>query len=287
MLAALLCAALVCGCGVGEFGPAALSAPQGEAKPKPTPRTGRDGAPLVPVKKGEYPLGGDPQLDDWDQLPARSFRVKKTFFIQKYEVTNWLYARFLNSAGYRGEDPTKGFGSQGRQVLLRTTSPWCHIRWDTKRYIVDAGWEDHPVVCVTWFGATAYAKFYRMKLPSEEQWEVAARGAKGNTFPWGNTWRADRLCWALRPGPASPPTVAVGSIGKRGESWCGAADMAGNVAEWTRSPCDVGLVDGSKYVIRGGSWLNDESQRVLFHGARRAFADADEASPAIGFRCVK
>ena len=98
----------------------------------------------------------------------------------------------------------------------------------------EAGWENHPVVMVTWCTArAAYCDHYGLRLPTEAEWEYAARGTEGRDYPWGNTWDENKCVNWYNRGPGydantGPGTMAVGSI-PAGDSWCGASDMAGNV----------------------------------------------------------
>jgi formylglycine-generating enzyme required for sulfatase activity len=162
-----------------------------------------------------------------------------------------------------------------------------------------AGKEDHPVVCVKWHDATAYCnwlaevtgKAYR--LPSEAEWEKAARGTDGRIYPWGDEWDATRCnSWEGGPGDTTP----VGQYSPRGDSPYGCVDMVGNVWEWTLSlfkgyPYDpengreeLKAGDDIHRVLRGGSWLNNPGYaRCAF----RSWLDPADFNNFLGFRlCV-
>ncbi len=144
------------------------------------------------------------------------------FWIDKTPVTNKEYAYFINMTGHkppkywRGENPPEGS-------------------------------DDHPVVYVSWQDAAAYAKWTGKRLPSQEEWEKAARGVDGRDYPWGN-W-AEGRCNSEEE--KSYGTTPAGQYSPAGDSMFGCQDMSGNVWEWTSSWTD----NRRKYrVIRGGSW---------------------------------
>jgi sulfatase modifying factor 1 len=144
---------------------------------------------------------------------------------------------------------------------------------------------NHPVNCVDWKQAIAYCAAAGKRLPTEEEWEWAARGAeRGTTWPWGNDAPRDQLCWnggttkrySRREGLGTCP---IGSF-PAGNNPQGLMDMAGNVVEWTSSP-----YDSSTRVYRGGCWGDDAS--ALFAAANRAGYDPDDETGGIGFRCAR
>ena len=124
--------------------------------------------------------------------------------------------------------------------------------------------DDHPVVGVSWNACSEFCNEAGLQLPTEAQWEYAARGPQSGEYPWGDTWDGNRLCWAENRGPGGL-TFAVGSF-PTGASWVGALDMAGNVWEWcadwyaadyydwspTTDP--TGPSSGVYRVLRAGSW---------------------------------
>ena len=178
----------------------------------------------------------------------------ESFYIDENPVTNAQYARFVEATGHQ---------------------PPCH--WKNGR--MPANERDHPVVNVTWYDAKAYAEWQGCALPTEAQWEKAARGVEGRIWPWGNFFSADR-CNGTEAGIGK-----TSSVGKflGGVSPFGCYDMAGNVAEWTASVYEEDEPPYEMRVIRGGSYA-DDSQGVRC--AARSGLLAAAACPNVGFRCV-
>ena len=194
------------------------------------------------------------------------------YWIGKYPVTNEEYAVFIRATNRRPPEHWTG------------NAP-------------PPGFEKHPVVNVTWHQALAYClwlsevtgKTYR--LPSEAQWEKAARGTESLIFPWGNKWDEHR-CNSLESGIRR--TTAVGTYSLGGDSMYGCTDMAGNVWEWTFdwyaqdyytqstiSENPLGPANGVFKVIRGGSYMADADH---VRAANRQYANVQLTSPEIGFR---
>lgn len=224
--------------------------------------------PFVWVPPGEFMMGAD---DLWDACqPVHRVRITRGFWLSEYEVTNAQYAAFLNAHGSL-------YDGNGVQMLYPEYVPWCKVQQVGGVWRAEAGWENHPVVYVTWYGAKAYCDHYGLRLPTEAEWEYAARGPEGRKYPWGNEWDASRCVNWQNMGPGydesswenttGPGTMAVGSI-PAGDSWCGASDMAGNVSEWCADRWDddyysVSPVDDPTgpaasamgyRVLRGGGW---------------------------------
>lgn len=168
-------------------------------------------------------------------------------------------------------------------------------------YYDDPAYDAYPVIWVDWHRACAYCAWAGARLPSEAEWEYAARGPDSTLFPWGNTFDPTRLnyCAAECDGVSDPnnadgypDTAPVGSF-PAGASWMGAQDMAGNVREWVadwyglyhsegqRDP--VGPLSGSGRIPRGGSWY-DKPDDV--RSANRGENTPDYARHKVGFRCA-
>ncbi len=154
---------------------------------------------------------------------------------------------------------------------------------------------DHPVVFVTWAACQEFCQKTGLSLPTEAQWEYAARGPESKEYPWGNEWDPERLCWDENRGPGGS-TFPVGSF-PQGASWCGALDMAGNVWEWCadwhdedyyrqsppRNP--TGPATGTCPVVRGGSWQCHNPR--TFRCAYRLDLGPGGHLVGQGFRCAR
>jgi hypothetical protein len=201
-----------------------------------------DGFAWVPP--GEYILGGQYGVE------VQIARLEEGFFIARTPVTNAKYARFVAETGHKVPKHWKGKWPPGESA-------------------------NHPVVYVTWHDAAAYAEWAGLRLPTEEEWEKAARGYDGREYPWGDGFDESR-CNTAESGIGA--TMSVGQYSPRGDSPYGLQDAAGNVWEWTQSEV------GSGYrVVRGGSWL---SAQLDARCTCRVWFDPDGSRDYLGFRCV-
>jgi len=140
------------------------------------------------------------------------------------------------------------------------------------------GWQDnHPIVNVSWHDAAAFAEWVGLVLPTEEEWEKAARSTDGREYPWGNHWDASKCCNNV--GQSAVQTAPVGRY-PAGASPYGVQDMAGNMWEW----CDSWFAVNSSRVLRGGGWYYDIPN--FFRTTYRDYNDPTGRSVLIGFRCV-
>lgn len=226
---------------------------------------GDDGMELVAVPAGVFLMGEDRRAVWLDG-----------FSIDRFPVTNRQFARFVAATGYRPEDAGKG------RFLALWRGGVCPPRL-----------LDHPVVYVSWHDARAYAAWVGRRLPSEAQWEKAARGTDGRVYPWG---RASPTAVHARFGGGTVGTSAVGAH-PAGVSPFGVLDLAGNVWEWCvdvddpafyadgpeRNPCRTGPPDRGASVVRGGSWAF--GPRTLRTWSRRGFPP-DARLDGVGFRCA-
>ena len=240
----------------GEQGPTG-------AERVPESITGHDVAEMVLVPAGEFWMGREHAKAYYDERPRHQVALND-FYIDKYPVTNAQYGRFLKKA-------------------------WLHLEpahWTMKEY----NQPDQPVVGVNWEDAQAYCRWAGKRLPTEAEWEKAARGPDGRRYPWGNEWDPTRANTA--EGEPRKPTP-VGSY-PTGASPYGAYDMAGNVWEWTSSlykaypyKADDGREDpraSGDRVLRGGAWNNAAE---LTRASARLRYDPECRHNDIGFRCAK
>jgi len=226
----------------------------------------QDMAPMVMVEADSFLMGaadGD-NLSQDDETPSVMVKVG-SFYIDTHEVTNGQYVKFLEDTGYRGESRFA--------------------------YVEELSGADKPVVGISYKDALAYALWAGKTLPTEAQWELAARGKEVFIFPWGMEFDASQ-CANLQN---SSTTANAGSFG--GASPYGAVDMAGNVWEWTRDYYDWELLSkqtaGKMYQrpeksdlvsVRGGSYKSGPAD---LRSSNRLGMNPAARTDDIGFRCVR
>jgi formylglycine-generating enzyme required for sulfatase activity len=229
------------------------------------------GSTMVREKDGMvmfYVPGGTFQMGGADEQPVHSVTLDG-FWIDQTEVTNAQYARCV-AAG-----------------MCRSPSPLSSPTRDS--YYGDSQYDDYPVIWVSWDDAAPYCLWAGGRLPTEAEWEYAARGPDGHVYPWGN----DPPNYALANyGFNVGDTTKVGSY-PDGESWVGALDMAGNVWEWVNDwfgsyPSEpqvnpTGPASREYRVLRGGSWYGSGEH---VRAAGRDYSLPDNRFGGVGFRCV-
>lgn len=213
-----------------------------------------DGVPMVLVPAGCFDMGAKTYSDE---QPVHQQCFDAPFWIDKYEVTQAQFRRLG--------------GTQARPPYFSGNN--------------------HPVELITWFEARDFCALRGARLPTEAEWEYAARGPDSLVYPWGNTWNANNAVWN------SQETADVGSI-PAGVSWVGALDMTGNVWEWTSSlyqsypydasdgrEADTGSRTDVLRVLRGGSWIIDNTDYLRAPFRFRNIPSL--TSYGIGFRCAR
>jgi formylglycine-generating enzyme required for sulfatase activity len=218
-------------------------------------------SPMVLIPEGLFTMGSD--NGDADEKPVHEVYLND-FYIDRYEVTNALYK-------------------------VCVTAGACDVPQNTGNYD-NSQYADHPVVYVDWNMAKSYCEWRGAQLPTEAQWEKAARGTDGRTYPWGEDIACDKTNYLGCVGDTKP----FGSY-ENGQSPYGISDMAGNVWEWVadwysvrydeNSPAEnpLGPDSGQYRVLRGGAWNQDAY--LLRTSARLGSAPTD-VYLSFGFRCA-
>ena len=212
-----------------------------------------------------------------DEKPVHTVYLD-AFYIDKYEVTNALYKSCVdaNACAF-----PKFFNSN-----LRTT------------YYGDARYDQYPVIGVTWDMAKTYCAWRGARLLTEAEWEKAARGTDGRTYPWGEGIDQSRANYNNNNDPNYAGDTSKVDAYPNGASPYGVFDMAGNVWEWMADIYDanyyasltlpianpLGPASGAYRVVKGGSW---DSNGYDLRSARRNWIDPSKANIYIGFRCAR
>jgi len=228
----------------------AFSAPQRMAKEI----TGKDGAPMVLVPAGRFTMGSNDRSGD--EKPQHEVELD-TFYIDQYEVTVSRYATFMSHTNR--QEPKY----------------WNKVTLDSQG--------DRPVIGVNWYDAEAYCEWAGKHLPTSAEWEKAARGTDGRTYPWGDEEPTSSRANYGKNESRNPYTDVLQPVGsyEEGKSPYGAYDMAGNVWEWEADRFDK---NKAKAWLRGGSWLYGERSLRSWHRYRN---DPSNRVDYSGFRCAQ
>ncbi|MBN1147551.1 MAG: SUMF1/EgtB/PvdO family nonheme iron enzyme [Anaerolineales bacterium] len=247
----------------------------------------KDGMVLVYVSAGDFMMGArefDEQAEP-DEIPMRTVTLDG-FWIDKTEITNEMFAAFLTEQGNKTEGGGSWYQADSSDAKILVVGP----KWQAEE-----GYEDRAVVEVTWFGAKAYCEWAERSLPTEAQWEKAARGTEGLIFPWGDSDPNCSLANFFTGSQSCAGGIADVGAYSGGASPYGALDMAGNVWEWVADwyksnyyeniPAEnpTGPDSGSNKVFRGGSF---ESGPRTLRASERNSDEPGVARYRIGFRCV-
>lgn len=248
---------------------------------------------MVLIPEGEFQLGSiSGEAGNVEQSGHTVYL--DAFYMDKYEVTNADYKEFVDANPEWQKDTIASRFHDGNYL----------VNWDGSAYPSDKA--DHPVVSVSWYAAAAYADWVNKRLPTEAEWEKAARGGvEGQKYPWGNTIDDEKVNYSLNVG-LTGNTTPVGDYPPNGY---GLYDIVGNVLEWCLDRYDrifyedppkknpiagtnsiEGVVDNFKNVtssraLRGGSWAESGQPRIWI--TYRRGNDPARTSHLIGFRCAK
>ncbi len=227
------------------------------------PSAGVD-SPMLDIAAGSFLMGSD--AGGPDSKPAHKVDVA-AFLLDEFEVTNADFRKFVDATGYKTDSEKSGDKS-----------------WDK----FAQGKDNHPVVKVSWNDANAFCEWAGKRLPTEAEWEYAARGAQNFAFPYGNDFDPKK-----QNGKESGirGTTAVGSY-PDGASPFKIFDLSGNVWEWTASKpekypgntANSKLYGDNLYILRGGGWFDVKEQLASYY---RNSAVPTTANDDLGFRCAK
>lgn len=261
---------------------------------------------MIQIPAGSFMMGTSDQQIDWliqrDDL-AKKLKTKgyfnreqpqhnitlASYSISKYPVTVREYRSFLEADGYR----VRKYWTEAGWVWRRSTNREKPDYWNDEKWVRN---DKFPVVGISWYEAFAYCGWLseinekKYRLPTEAEWEKAARGTDARLFPWGNEFDV-RLCNTRAS--KLHKTIPVDELSSKGESPFGCADIAGNASEWTMSEYRPYPYDGKDgrndveeeklRVIRGGSWHKPTLRaRVTARGMNDPFFSDND----VGFRYV-
>lgn len=248
-------------------------------------RSKKDSSVVIAIPAGRFSMGSE---DYSNEMPVHKVALRE-YCIDKYLISNEQFKKFAGETGYKTDAEKEGYGR------VRIGSRWKRVsgaNWQRPDGITPInGNEQHPVVQVSHNDAVSYCKWAGKRLPTEAEWEKAARGTDESKFPWGNSEPDDTMAnYDNLIGDTTP----VDNYSK-GQSPYGLYDMAGNVYQWVadwygkdyykESPADnpQGPEKGSERVVRGGSFL-ESSESIRSTGRDRY--EPNYRSFLFGFRCT-
>ena len=217
------------------------------------------------IPEGKFVMGSN---ERWDDEAPEHISFTKAFYMDFNEVTNSNYKKFVDTVKHE-------------------------IPYHWPEGNIPKGKEKHPVVYVSWFDANNYCKWAGKRLPTEQEWEKAARGLDGLIYPWGNEWSLDK---SNNPYKHSTGTKPIASY-PEGRSPYGLNDMSGNVWEWVDSyylphpgnPVTRAEYGKDKRILKGGSWFDCLSYGCGLSAPtfNRSFFTPEVKNNSFGFRCAK
>jgi formylglycine-generating enzyme required for sulfatase activity len=216
--------------------------------------------PLLHIEGGSFTMGctADPDVCYFDELPAHEVEVG-SFQMSTYEVTSEQYCAFINAWGLNPD------GTYGEQLYIDINDADCPIRYAGREFVPKPGMADHPASEISWHGAQAFCEWLGGTLPTEAEWEYAAKGGKkSRNFKYSGSNNLEEVAWFqdIAPEKSQP-------VGQKKPNELGLYDMSGNVWEWcydwyqfeyyqdSPSKTPSGPETGDSRVIRGGAWNMD------------------------------
>lgn len=244
----------------------------------------------VGVPAGCFTMGSDSAVDssaNASEQPDHEVCLVSSYWLDRTEVTNAAYKAFMDSGGYTNRE----LWSEAGWAWLQKSG----VTGPEDRSGLTA--PDQPRLGVNWYEAEAYARWRGARLPTEAEWEYAARGPMGYIYAWGNAYQNGQahINEITRGGKSPTSSAPVGSFLLKDKSWVGALDLTGNVCEWTADWYDpeyyakserdnpLGPETGDRKTIRGGSWV---SSPTTSRAAFRAGHAPDTRPLNCGFRVV-
>jgi len=240
---------------------------------------------IMLVQAGPFWMGRDDGAPE--EAPLHRVYVRDVW-IERHKVTNAEFAEFLNASGRATASGARRFDWDDDDVRIHR----CAVGARDECWVADAGFERHPAVEVSWFGARDYCAWRGRRLPTEAEWEKAARGDDRRPYPWGTAPPAPHLAVFDRPYNGTER----GDARPAGAGPSGVEDLLGNLREWTASALraypyrtDTGPVtwDGQgRVVVRGAS--HDDAAATLHVATRRSYDRRGAAAGHhfVGFRCA-
>ena len=259
--------------------------------------TAKDGAKMVLVPAGKFVMGSNDE-DIAETSPYHNVYLD-AFYMDVYEVTNKLFVDFLNDTRPGEEVGGKRWNwlvTRDDTELDERFTWWpTEIIYEDDKYLALEGYEQNPVITASWYAAKEYCKWAGKRLPTEAEWEKAARGGKKKKrFPWGDPIPTGGLVFD-RPWRDNQEPAPTGKVGNYFPNDYGIYDMAGNVWEWAADWFDPnyykrsdaknpkGPSKGELKIVRGGGWNS------IPMGLRVAIRNTDfpqSTNDGIGFRCA-
>ncbi len=268
---------------------------------------------MVWVPQGEFRVGSDGAHGN--EAPAHQVTITRGFWLSRCLVTNAQYAGYLNERQREQDDAHL-------DSITDDNNYWREIHQEGGVWKPIGNRSQFPVVGVDWYSARAYAAWYGLRLPTEAEWEFAARGRENRVYPWGDVWDREKCCsadapgrpWMYLDGRYHPDSARATNVPRRlmeaathtdtvdghptGASWCGALDMAGNQMEWCEDVPRDYPDDGSSWVdeyepdptpglvraVKGGNCFHGQDECRA--SCRKNATSPDYANNSIGFRCL-